>query len=125
VISNFAPLNLVDDLRELFVKFNTLTGPYGAVLASVLNPFFAAEMRTRWWWRGAPRLWRRGELFLPGPQAPHYRRLLRHFRAVSAPHFRLACVFPGHACLNDGRSGWLQLARDRYMFLLFEKTTRS
>jgi hypothetical protein len=29
VISNFAPLNLVDDLRELFAKFHALTGPKG------------------------------------------------------------------------------------------------
>ena len=112
IISDFAPLNLVDDLPELFAKFAALTDSHGKVLASVLNPCFIGEMRTRWWWRRAPRLWRAGQLFMPGPQAPHYRRLLRHFRTVSAPHFRLTRVF----CARP------PLLRCRYMFLLFEKT---
>ena len=133
VVSNFAPLNLVDDLRELFAKFHALTGPQGKVLASVLNPYFIGDMRSRLWWRGAPRLWRDGELFLPGPQAPYYRRLLANFRTVSAPHFRLSRVFrglppspAGHSngidLQRDGRLAWLRIARCRYMFLLFEKT---
>lgn len=133
VISNFAPLNLVDDLRELFVKFSSLTGPKGKVLASVLSPWFIGDMRSRLWWRSAPRLWRDGELFLPGPQAPYYRRLLRNFHAVSAPHFRLSRVFrglpPSRARFSsgvdlqrDGRLAWLHIARCRYVFLLFEKT---
>ena len=116
VISNFAPLNLVDDLRELFGKFHALTAPNGKVLASVLSPCFIGDMRSRLWWRDAPRLWRDGELFLPGPQAPYYRRLLRNFRKVSAPNFTLRRVFPG------GRFAWLPIATSRYLFLLFEKT---
>jgi SAM-dependent methyltransferase len=133
VISNFAPLNLVDDLRELFGKFHALTGPKGKVLASVLSPCFIGDLRSRLWWRGASRLWRDGELFLPGPQAPYYRRLLFNFRTVSAPHFRLSRVFPGlppsrgaHPngidLARDGRFAWLHMARCRYVFLLFEKT---
>jgi SAM-dependent methyltransferase len=120
VISNFAPLNLVDDLAGLFEKFAALAGPQGQVLASVLNPCFVDEVRSRWWWRRAPRLWRDGELFLPGPQAPHYRRLLRHYRAASAPHFRLSRVY-GCDLRRGGRLAWLQLAGCRYLFLLFEK----
>jgi SAM-dependent methyltransferase len=133
VISNFAPLNLVDDLHELFGKFATLTGSQGKVLASVLNPCFGGEMRARWWWRSAPRLWRDGQVFMPGPQAPHYRRLLRHFRDASAPHFRLTHVFSGlppagAERLNgidlsrQGRLAWLRVIGSRFMFLLFEKT---
>lgn len=109
VISNFAPLNLVDDLRELFAKFHALTAAKGKVLANVLNPFFLGDMRFLAWWRGARRLWRDGEVFLPGPQAPYYRRLPSSFRAASAPHFRLSRVFRGPPL-------------SRYMFLLFEKT---
>jgi SAM-dependent methyltransferase len=124
VISNFAPLNLIDDLRELFGKFNTLTGPTGKILASVLNPWFIGELRARMWWRDAPRLWRDGEVFLPGPQAPHYRRLLRHYRAASAPHFRMSRAFPDIDPQRDERSGWLRIAGSRYLFLLFEKTVR-
>jgi SAM-dependent methyltransferase len=116
IISNFAPLNLVDDLRELFGKFHELTGPKGKIFASVLSPCFIGDIRSRLWWHGASRLWRDGELFLPGPQAPYYRRLLRNFRTVSSPHFTLTRVFPG------GRFAWLRIARCRYLFLLFEKT---
>jgi SAM-dependent methyltransferase len=108
VVSDFAPLNLVDDLPQLFAKFHALTRPTGKVLASVLKPCFVGEMRYRWWWRHAPELWRRGEYFMPGPQAPHYRRRVMRFREASAPHFRLTRVFQG----TPGR---------RYMFLLFEK----
>jgi SAM-dependent methyltransferase len=123
VISNFAPLNLVDDLHELFEKFNTLTAPTGRIFASVLSPWFIGDMRSRSWWRDAPRLWRDGQVFFPGPQAPYYRRLLRNFRTASAPHFRLSRIF----CPNvigrprDGRLAWLYAARCRYVFLLFEK----
>ena len=126
IISNFAPLNLVDDLRQLFGKFDALTSPKGKVLASVLNPHFIGDMRSRLWWRGAPRLWRDGELFLPGPQAPYHRRLLRYFRIVSAPHFRQSRVFDcnGMDLRRDSRFGWLRIARSRYVFLLFEKADR-
>jgi SAM-dependent methyltransferase len=124
VISNFAPLNLVDDLRGLFAKFHALTGPDGKILASVLSPCFIGDMRSRLWWRGAPRLWRDGELFLPGPQAPYFRRLLRNFRTVSAPHFTLSRVFPSTGIEFKRDSVWLHIARCRYVFLLFEKTVR-
>jgi SAM-dependent methyltransferase len=131
VISNFAPLNLVDDLRELFGKFNALTGPKGRILASVLSPYYGDDLRTRGWWRGATRLWLNGELFLPGPQAPYYRRLLDNFRTVSTPHFRLSRVFRGLPPSQegqwqsiDGPFTWLRAAKCRYLFLLFEKTDR-
>ena len=133
VISDFAPLNIVDDLPELFAKFHALTNSQGKVLASVLSPCFIDDLRTRWWWRGAPRLWRDGQLFLPGPQAPHYRRMLDHFRTVSARHFRLTRLFRGLPPSNGGppvgvdvsrrsRLAWLHVISCRYMFLLFEKT---
>jgi SAM-dependent methyltransferase len=123
VISNFAPLNLVDDLHELFGKFNTLTAPNGRIFASVLSPWFIGDMRSRSWWRDAPRLWRDGQVFLPGPQAPYYRRLLRNFRTASAPHFRLSRVFYSNGIdrPRDGRFAWLYAAGCRYVFLLFEK----
>jgi len=130
-ISDFAPLNLVDDLHELFRKFHTLVGPEGKILACVLNPWFIGDLRSRLWWSGAPRLWRDGELFLPGPQAPYYRRLLRHFRQVSAPYFTLTRVFRGAPPSGEqhlkgihpsSNFAWLRVAEFRYMFLLFEKT---
>jgi SAM-dependent methyltransferase len=133
VISNFAPLNLVDDLRPLFAKFHELTSPKGKVLASVLNPFFIGDMQFRWWWRSLPQLWRDGHFFMPGPQAPHMRRRLADFAALSAPYFRLARVFrglpPSSGKPSDGidmsragRHAWLRVATSRFIFLLFERT---
>jgi SAM-dependent methyltransferase len=132
VISNFAPLNLVDDLHELFAKFHELTGPSGKVLASVLSPYFIGDIRYRWWWRNAPRLWRDRHFFMPGPQAPHMRRRLADFSALSSPYFKLVRVFRGlpsflaqHSNGVDVSSGsryaWLPAATSRFMFLLFEK----
>jgi SAM-dependent methyltransferase len=122
VTCNFAPLNLIDDLQELFAKFAALTAPNGRVLASVLNPYFIGDMKFRWWWRCAPRLWRRGHYFLPGPQAPHHRRRVANFAELSAPHFRLVRAFPG---VSDTLSMPLQYLTCRYLFLLFEKTKRA
>jgi SAM-dependent methyltransferase len=132
VISNFAPLNLVDDLPELFAKFAALTGPNGKVLASVLNPYFVGDMKLRWWWRSLGHLWRAGHFFMPGPQAPHHRRRLANFRDLGLPHFRLVRVFRGQPAAGPQRSNgiefgsggwyvWLRLLKSRYMFLLFEK----
>jgi len=132
IISNFAPLNLVDDLHELFAKFHELTGPNGKVLASVLSPYFIGDIRYRWWWRNAPRLWRDGHFFMPGPQAPHMRRRLADFDALSSPYFKLARVFRGLPAFlaqhsngvdvsGGSRYAWLPAATSRFMFLLFEK----
>jgi SAM-dependent methyltransferase len=132
IISNFAPLNLVADLHELFAKFHELTGPEGKVLASVLSPYFIGDMRYRWWWRNAPLLWRDGHYFMPGPQAPHIRRRLADFIALSSPYFKLARVFRGLPAYRaestssvDASSGsrhaWFGAATSRFMFLLFEK----
>jgi SAM-dependent methyltransferase len=132
VISNFAPLNLVDDLTALFAKFHALTASNGRVLASVLNPLFWNDMKYRWWWRKLPELWREGCYFMPGPQAPHVRRGVADFAARSLPYFRLMRVFRGLplpagqlsngiGVAGAGRGAWLPLGTARFMFLLFEK----
>jgi SAM-dependent methyltransferase len=135
VISNFAPLNLVEDLAVLFAKFHALTTSNGKVLASVLNPYCWNDMRYRWWWRKLPELRREGCYFMPGPQAPHMRRGLADFAARSLPYFRLTRVFRGlpdsdgrapsgiHAC-GPGGWPWLLLGAARFMFLLFEKNAK-
>ncbi len=133
VISNFAPLNQVDNLNELFAKFHALTGSNGRVLASVLTPYYLADMRTRWWWRSAPSLWLDGRVFVPGGTAPpHTRRRLADFGRHSLPYFTLTHVFPGLPpsrrqrsrgidLRGRSRSAWLRLATSQFMFLLFEK----
>jgi SAM-dependent methyltransferase len=132
VISNFAPLNLIEDLTALFAKFHALSSSNGRVLASVLNPYCWNDMRYPWWWRKLPEFRREGYYFMPGPQAPHMRRGLADFAARSLPYFRLTRVFRGlpnsdgrapsgiPACGPGGRP-WLHLGAARFMFLLFER----
>jgi SAM-dependent methyltransferase len=124
VTSNFAPLNLIDDLRELFALFDRLTLARGAVLASVLNPYFVGDLRYRWWWRNAARLLREGRYAVRGAQALIWRRRLTDFAAQSAPHFELERVFPGNtrALRFPGPLLPLRLSTCRFMFLLFRKT---
>lgn len=132
VTSNFAPLNLIDDLPALFAKFHALTGPGGRVLASVLSPYFIGDMKYGWWWRNARRLWRDGHYCVQGVQAPIVRRRVANFSNQCAPYFALKRVFPGLAahrghCAKgvaanrDGGHAWLRLTTCRFMFLLFEK----
>jgi SAM-dependent methyltransferase len=132
VTANFAPLNLVADLHELFARFHALTGPGGKILASVLSPYFVGDLKYGWWWRNAPRLWRDGHFSVPGAQAPIIRRRLADFAAQGSPYFTLQRVFPGlppavqrHGNGADvsggGRLAWLRMTTCRFMFLLFEK----
>jgi SAM-dependent methyltransferase len=127
VTSNFAPLNLIGDLSELFATFHALTGPSGRVLASVLNPYFIGDLRYGWWWRNAPRLWWNGRYSVPGAQAPIIRRRLADFAAQGAPYFKLERVIrglPSHEAqqLNSGqRHSWMYTTTCRFLFLLFQK----
>jgi hypothetical protein len=133
VISNFAPLNQIDDLPELFAKFHALTGVGAKMLMSVLNPCFIGDMKSPGWWRSAPRLWRDGHLTVSGGRSPpHMRRRLTEFRALCAPYFELTRVFRGIPprterqargidMIRGGRFAVFALATSEFMTLLFEK----
>ncbi len=132
ITSNFAPLNLIADLKTLFEKFHALTLPDGKVLVSVLNPCFIGDLKYRWWWRNCMRLWRVGHYSVAGAQAAITRRRLADFARQGVPYFELTRVFrglPRHRGRHDagiditlgGRYAWLRLATGRFMFLLFEK----
>jgi hypothetical protein len=131
VTSNFAPLNLIEDLRSLFAKFHTFTTPEAKVLASVLSPYFVGDMKYRWWWRNAPRLWRTGRFSVAGAKGPIVRRRLADFALQSLPYFTLERVFPGLPSPQGdvrevhmspvGGHAWVHLTTSRYMFLLFRK----
>lgn len=136
ITSNFAPLNLVDELRELFARFHALTLPNGRILASVLSPYFIGDLQYGWWWRNALRLWRNGHFSVAGAQASIVRRRLAEFGAQCAPYFTLKMAFPGLPSppgrypfgvdmSADNRCAWLRLTTCRFMFLLFEKNDRS
>jgi SAM-dependent methyltransferase len=132
VTANFAPLNLIDNLQELFAKFHALTAPGGKVLASVLSPYFLGDARYRWWWRNLPSLAREGRFAVAGSQAPIVRRRLADFAAQSTPYFKLERVFrglparrarpaEGIAVGGGTRGAWLRLTTCRFMFLLFAR----
>jgi SAM-dependent methyltransferase len=132
VTTNFAPLNLVEDLPELFAKFHAITGPDGRVLASVINPYWVRDLSCGWWWRNTVRLWRDGYYYVPGPIGRTVRRRLANYAAQSASYFTLETVYPGmptdqNANMNgiDVSRGnpcaWLGLTRCQFMFLLFRK----
>jgi SAM-dependent methyltransferase len=120
VVANFAPLSLVTDLTALFERFATLTGGGGEVLASVLCPYFAGDLRYVWWWRNAWRLARHGRYAVEGAQGPVWRRTVRCYARACAPHFRLAAVLCGGKAVA-GAAAWRDLTRSRYLFLLFRK----
>jgi SAM-dependent methyltransferase len=132
VTSNFAPLNLIDNLQELFAKFHALTGPDGRVLASVLSPYFVGDLKYGWWWRNSLRLWRDGHFYVQGAQARIVRRRLANFASQSAPYFTLKRVFRGLPASREenaagvdasgiGLSAVLRVSTCQFMFLLFEK----
>jgi SAM-dependent methyltransferase len=136
ITANFAPLNLVGNLPELFAKFHALTAPSGRVLASVLSPYYLGDLRYRWWWHNLPALVRTGRFPVPGAQAPIVRRRLADFAAQCVPYFTLQSVFrglpPRRAAeqraargieLRGGRAAWPHVTTCRYMFLLFARRT--
>jgi SAM-dependent methyltransferase len=125
ITANFAPLNLIDDLRGLFAKFAALTSPTGAVLASVLSPYFAGDLRYPWWWRNAAGLLRHGRYAVPGAQALIWRRRLADYTRECAPYFHLEKVFAGTDSRACTRPVWLHLTTCRFMFLLFSKPGRT
>jgi SAM-dependent methyltransferase len=133
VTANFAPLNLIEDLGELFGKFDALTAPNGRVLASVLSPFFSGDWKYLWWWRNALRLWRTGHFSVQGAQGPIVRRRIANFAAQSQPYFTLRRVFRGLPARSEREAAGLDASRNsttaaiqlstcQFMFLLFEKS---
>ena len=123
ITANFAPLNLIEDLPALFARFATLAGPSGLVLASVLSPYFAGDLRYRWWWRNVARLLRERRYAVPGARSLIWRRRLADFDAQCTPHFQLAQVFSGSGTRVPRGGAWLRLSACRYMFLLFRRVT--
>jgi SAM-dependent methyltransferase len=123
VTSNFAPLNLIADLPELFAKFDALTSATGAVLASVLSPYSARDWHCGWWWRNAGRLLRDGRYAVPGAQGLIWRRRLADYARHCEPFFTLEEVFPGNefSVRAASRVAWIYLIPCHFMFLLFRK----
>ena len=123
VTANFAPLNLVTDLGALFAALAALLRPGGRMLASVLNPYYAGDLRYGWFWRNLPRFLASGRFAVPGAQALIWRRSLAVYAACAAPYFVLERV---HRDDPDDAGGGLdphapgarwRLTGSRFMFL--------
>ena len=125
VTANFAPLNLIDDLSALFAKLAALTSPTGAVLASVLSPYFAGDLRYGWWWRNLRAFLRQGRYAVSGTQARIWRRSLEEYERQCTPYFHLEEVFAGTSKRPCARGVVLPLTTCRFMFLLFCKANRT
>jgi 2-polyprenyl-3-methyl-5-hydroxy-6-metoxy-1,4-benzoquinol methylase len=129
VTANFAPVNLVEDVASLFHKFSTLIQPDGQVLAAVLNPCCAGDVRYGWWWRGLPRLLARGRYALAGAQAPITRWLPGALAAVASDWFELEAIYCPAERATEGPMvrrlrgasprDWPVLASSRFIFMLF------
>lgn len=91
ISANFAVLSHVCELKPLLQRLASHVKPGGALVASVLNPFYRQEMRQGWWWRSAFRSIRTGSIELQG-QAASYRHFVGTIRQASEPYFVLAEV---------------------------------
>jgi SAM-dependent methyltransferase len=124
ITANFAPLSMIDDLRELFAGFHALANSGTKILASVLHPYFVGDMPYRWWWKARPLCWRTGYFRVAHVAGTVFRRSPENFSSLAAPYFTLESVMrglPGRARPELRRASRLALATSRYMFLLFAK----
>jgi hypothetical protein len=94
ITSNFAPLNLVDDLVALFRRLHELSRGRARILASVLNPLAFRDFRYPWWRQNLGKLIRHGEFFVEGQHGRVYRRSVNRMAELAAPGFRLLGAIP-------------------------------
>jgi SAM-dependent methyltransferase len=133
VTANFAPLNLAPDPAPLFAAFDKLLKPTGVVLASVLNPFYAGDLRHAWWWAGLPALLARGRYSVVGAQAPITRWLPRCLARTAAPQFQLEAIHvpPRRDAASPRRVrmarpiDWPAMSAARFLFLQWRRRTAS
>lgn len=104
ITANFAPLNLIDDLKALFAAFAALTQADGRVLASVLSPYFVGDLRYRWWWRNLTQLRRTGRFSVPGAGA-HLAAPARGLRRRERPALHTRARLRGHYAMAQRRYG--------------------
>ncbi|HXS26140.1 MAG TPA: methyltransferase domain-containing protein [Steroidobacteraceae bacterium] len=120
VTANFAPLNMIEDLHELFSRLHACTLPRAKVVASVLHPYFVIDMRHRWWWRNRGR----GCFGVASMAGTVYRRSFDDFARQAAPYFTLEGIargLPGSRFRSSKRASWTALATSRYAFLRFSR----
>ena len=87
VVSNFAALNHVRELRPLFSIFAAHLKPPGQVIVSVLNPLFWQDLGHRWWWRRFARGVRTGYISCVWEDVSSYRHFIRPVARAASPYF--------------------------------------
>lgn len=108
--ADFAVLNYFADHALLFEQLSRVIDHEGFFLASMLSPYYLADMRYGWWWTNMPNLIRHGHYAIPSES--HVHRFTPGVVAHAAtPYFQLERVTP-HG---------LGLASQLYMFLLFRR----
>jgi SAM-dependent methyltransferase len=111
VVSNFAAVNHILDLRPLFATLARVLPPRSPVLAAVLNPFFIPDMTHRWWWGALLRGFPRRRVQFRGSSVNTFRHYPSVFRDAARPLF---VPVP-----EDGRRGPTLLRQ--YLFMCFER----
>ncbi len=76
IAANFAVLNHVDDLAPLLASLSSHLTPGASLVAALLNPWYRADMKQRWWWRGLLGSLRTGAITLRG-DVTTYRHFVR------------------------------------------------
>jgi SAM-dependent methyltransferase len=89
VVSNFAVLNLIEDLSPTFAQLAEILRPSGHLLVSVLNPMFWKDWRERWLWAGLVRSLGKGTIHLRGRDTDVYRHRVSTMVEKARPHFVL------------------------------------
>src|SRR5881396_1147715 len=85
VVSNFAALNHIRELRPLFSVLAVHVQPPGHVIASVLNPLFWQDLIHPWWWRPLLRGIRIGYISCIWEEVTSYRHFMGPITRAAGP----------------------------------------
>ena len=113
VTANFAVFNLIPDHAPLFKALSGWVAADGAVLASMLSPYYFRDARYRWWWRGLRELARVGHYKVGSDEGTSYRFCLKALKRAAEPYFSLDRVI--------SESSVPSLWTTHFMFLVFRK----
>ncbi|HZS60162.1 MAG TPA: class I SAM-dependent methyltransferase [Gemmatimonadaceae bacterium] len=111
IVTNFAVLNLLSDLRELFEGFARVVVPGGLVIANVLSPVHWRDLRYGWWWRGLLGSVGTGTLSVRWPETSTHRHFMPTIARAAAPAFTVV-----ERRDHDGRFG-------QFRFLVLRRAT--
>jgi SAM-dependent methyltransferase len=114
IAANFAVLNHVRDLGPLLQRLAAHLAPRGALVASVLNPFYRRDMLQAWWWRSAWRSLGKGAIRMEG-SVTTYRHFIGALRKAAEPAFAVEEV---RAADGNSRLGALD---SNYLFVVLRR----